>query len=230
MKIDPRWIGRKKRLKAYATSHGIPVPKGFRINPYAGSAFRELVKRVQRHLYGESGVSGKWNGGLDAAIAPKLSIQQKVVRIAKAEIGVKEEPAGSNSGPRVREYQNTTVLAGTTGWPWCGAFTNFCYAKAGRPLKGFNQAYVPDYVATAKRNEDGLRIVSTGSVKPGDLVCFDWDGGVADHIGVVETPPSRSGLFTAIEGNTSFSNNSNGGQVMRRERHVSQVECFIRVV
>lgn len=231
MKIDPRWIGRKKRLKAYAEAHGIPVPKGYRINPVCGSSCRELIRRVQRHLYGEGGVSGKWNGGLDAAIAPKLTVQQRALKIAKGEIGVKEQPPGSNSGKRVREYQASTSLGGT-GWPWCGAYTNWCYARAGRPLKGFNQAYVPDYVATARRNEDGLRIVSASKVKPGDLVCFDWDGGVADHIGIVETPPSSSsrGLFTAIEGNTSFSNNSNGGQVMRRERHVSQVECFIRVV
>ncbi len=229
MKLDPRWIGRKKRLKAYALSKGIAIPSGYRINPYCGSACRELIKRVQRHLYGEAGVTGKWNGGLDAAIAPKLTTPQRALKFAKGEIGIKEHPPGSNSGPRVREYQAASSLGGT-GWPWCGALMAWAYGKAGRPLKGFNNAYVPDYVATARRNEDGLRVVSAEKARPGDLVCFDWGGdGTSDHIGILETPV-RSGRFQSIEGNTSFSNNSNGGEVMRRDRNVSQVQCFIRVV
>ncbi len=91
MKLDPRWIGRKKRLKAYALSKGIAIPSGYRINPYCGSACRELIKRVQRHLYGEAGVTGKWNGGLDAAIAPNLTTPQRALKFAQGEIGIKEQ-------------------------------------------------------------------------------------------------------------------------------------------
>ena len=229
MKLDPRWIGRKKRLRSYAQSKGIAIPKGYRINPYCGSACRELIKRVQRHLYGEAGVTGNWNGGLDAAIAPKLNIPQRALKFAQGEVGVKESPAGSNSGPRVREYQAASAIGGT-GWPWCGAFTNWCYARAGRPLKGFNNAYVPSYVDAARKSDHGLRLVSAENAKPGDLVCFDWGGdGTSDHIGILETKVTKGG-FRAIEGNTSFGNDSNGGQVMRRDRRVSQVQCFIRVV
>ena len=37
------------------------------------------------------------------------------------------------------------------------------------------------------------------------------------------------GQFSCIEGNTSYGNNSNGGEVMRRTRYVSQVNGFGRV-
>ncbi len=230
MKIDPRWVGRKKRLKAYAEANGIPVPKGFRINPVCGSACRELIKRVTRHVWGEGGATDKWPGALDAVIAPKLTMPQRALKCAQGEVGVKEVPAGSNSGPRVREYQRLSAIGGT-GWPWCGAFTNYCYAVgAGRPLKGFNNAYVPSYVRAAKDRAHGLKVISANDARPGDLVCFDWGkDGVSDHIGILETKVS-SGRFTSIEGNTSYGNDSNGGQVMRRDRNVGQVQVFIRVV
>ena len=227
MKLDPRWIGRKKRLKAYALARGIAIPKGYRINPYCGSACRELIKRVQRHLYGEAAATGKWNGGLDAAIAPHLTYAQRALKYAQGEIGVKEHPANSNDGPRVREYQAVT---GAYRAPWCASFCSWAYKQAKRPLAGFNTAYVPSYVQAARNSDHGLRITSAQNARPGDLVCFDWGGdGVSDHIGILETRVTNGG-FRSVEGNTSFGNNSNGGEVMRRDRNLSQVQCFIRVV
>ena len=77
--------------------------------------------------------------------------------------------------------------------------------------------------AHAARN--GLTI--TRAPEPGDLVLFDWDSdGVCDHIGIVEKP---SPLVT-IEGNTSPTDNSNGGQVMRRtDRSASDIAAFVHV-
>jgi hypothetical protein len=47
---------------------------------------------------------------------------------------------------------------------------------------------------------------------------------------VVETKLNSSGGFTAVEGNTSTSDNSNGGQVMRRDRNKNQQgTVFVRV-
>ena len=64
--------------------------------------------------------------------------------------------------------------------------------------------------------------------RSGDIAIFNWDGGVPDHIGIVESYLG-GGKFYCIEGNNSFGNNSNGGQVMRRTRYVSQVNGFGRV-
>lgn len=227
MKIDPRWIGRKKRLKAYAEAHGIPVPDGFRINPVCGSSCRTLIRRVTRHIWGVDGETERWPGALDAIIRPELTIPQKALKIAMAERGVKEQPAGSNDGPRVREYQAVT---GAYKAPWCASFTAWAYKLAGRALSGFNAAYVPSYVSAARQSDHGLRIVSADKARPGDLVCFDWgQDGVADHIGILASRV-KSGRFSSVEGNTSYGNNSNGGQVMLRDRNTGQVQCFIRVV
>lgn len=50
----------------------------------------------------------------------RYPVHEQIVRFALDELHrhVHEVPMGSNSGPRVREYQAATWLGGT-GWPWC---------------------------------------------------------------------------------------------------------------
>ena len=80
-----------------------------------------------------------------------------------------------------------------------------------------------------KRN--GLIVVPTDKVEPGDIAMFDWQrDGISDHVGIVESKPSKNGNFKCIEGNTSQGNDSDGGEVMRRNRNKNQVQVFIRVV
>jgi len=64
---------------------------------------------------------------------------------------------------------------------------------------------------------------------PGDIAIFNWDGALPDHIGIVEEYVG-GGKFNCIEGNTAVGNDSNGGEVMRRLRYMSQVDGFGRVV
>jgi hypothetical protein len=126
--------------------------------------------------------------------------------------------------------------------PWCAMYVTWCYQKVGsrafkpgltgvgglHPGSG-TYAYVPFLVGDARFGRNGLQIVGADRVQPGDPVCFDWDGGVADHIGLFEKWITVGKTFYAIEGNTAIGNDSNGGEVMRRERRVSQVEAFVRV-
>ncbi len=134
------------------------------------------------------------------------------------EVGVKEEPAGSNSGPRVRQYQAATNLGGT-GWPWCAAFVCWCYKTAGKPLP-FPTASVGAFEAWAKQN--GKMV--TRPLR-GDLVCYRFDAdNWPDHIGIVERVLAlpfggKPWLVRTIEGNTAFGNDANGGQVQRRTRY-----------
>jgi hypothetical protein len=151
--------------------------------------------------------------------AAQTPLRVKALAEAKKHLGVKESPAGSNIVLFSRWY-------GLTG-PWCAMFTTYSYVKAGSKafVKGSRYAYVPYIVADARAGRNGLQV--TRDPKPGDLVCYDWDGGVADHVGLFEAGTASS--FTAIEGNTSLGNDSNGGEVMRRSRQGSQVEAFVRV-
>jgi len=95
-------------------------------------------------------------------------------------------------------------------------------------VKGQRYAYVPYIVNDARAGTNGLHV--TRDPKPGDVVCFDWDGGVADHVGLFQEWASVSkDAFRTVEGNTSQGNDSNGGEVMERNRTVAQVEAFVRV-
>lgn len=149
--------------------------------------------------------------------------REKALQIALSQVGVTESPAGSNSGTKVREYQAATSLGGT-GWPWCAAFVNWCFLKAGKPLNELGRSASVAIVAANAR----ARGWTVSTPRPGDIVCYDWDGGAPDHIGIVKQVQSST-QFVAVEGNTSLSNQSNGGEVMERIRWTSQVECFIRV-
>jgi hypothetical protein len=227
MKIDPRWIGRKKRMRDWALRNGVAIPKGFRINPVNGSANKELMRRIQSKAYGPGAANGKWQTRMDSLLRPPLTIGERALGVMRKEIGVKEHPAGSNSGPRVSQYQAVT---GAYHAPWCASAMAWAFKQVGKNLTGFNTAYVPSYVAAARKGQHSLSVVSRDHARPGDLVTFDWGhDGVADHIGILSTSVDAGGGFKSIEGNTSVGNDSNGGEVMLRDRNVSSVAAFIRV-
>lgn len=149
-----------------------------------------------------------------------MSLYRKdALEIAKGEVGVKESPPNSNDGPRVREYQKTT---GAYRAPWCASFVHWAFEKAGFKIDNALPAYVPSV-------EQWLRahnwVVSHPA--PGDIVIYNWDGGPSDHMGIV----SRVGEahFEAVEGNTSYGSNSNGGEVMLRWRRYGDVQAFGRI-
>lgn len=152
------------------------------------------------------------------------SAQLRLAR-AVAELGTKESPPNSNHCPYTDWY-------GMVG-PWCAMFATWADQTSERPSESFTQgaayAYVPYIVSDARLGLYGLTITSTP--QPGDLCCFDWGwDGEYDHVGIVETSPVDSGDFTAIEGNTSTSNQSDGGEVMRRQRNIyGQGTVFVRV-
>ena len=145
-----------------------------------------------------------------------MATPSDVLAIAASHIGYNEVKPGINQNKFGSWY-------GADFQPWCAMFVSFCFYNAGLPLpattaKGF--AYCPYGVAWFKRQNKFDRKPKVGAV-----VFYDWRGdGTSDHVGIVEkvTP----GGIVAIEGNTSSSNNSNGGAVMRRERPLSTVQGF----
>ena len=87
--VGPQWIVRKRRLKAWALAHGVPIPKGFRISPACGAPCRELIKRVEAKAWGPEAATRTWDGRLTAPFAPKGTLGQKQVRTDKTQVGVK---------------------------------------------------------------------------------------------------------------------------------------------
>lgn len=156
--------------------------------------------------------------------AAKTPLRKKALAEFLTHVGLKESPPGSNR-------QMFGVWYGMNGVPWCAITVTYCYVKAGSKsfVKGSRYSYVPYIVADARAGRNGLQV--TKDPRPGDVVTFNWDGGVADHVGLFQhwLPGAEGSEFLSVEANTSVGNDSNGGEVMERHRTIGTVECFVRV-
>jgi Putative peptidoglycan binding domain/CHAP domain len=143
----------------------------------------------------------------------------EVLNIARSQLGVVEQPRGSNRTPYSEWY-------GLPTGAWCAMFVSWCFAHAGMPQpastsKGF--AYTPSGADWYKRRGRWSTAASVG-----DVVFFDFPGdGVnrISHVGIVEAVPGDGSIVT-IEGNTSgIANGSqiDGGGVFRRARRAGIV-------
>jgi hypothetical protein len=157
-----------------------------------------------------------------AANAAAQPIRLRMIGEARKWLGTKESPPDSNQVMFTKWY-------GLTG-PWCAMFVTYCGVVVGSKafIRGSRWAYVPYVVNDARAGRSGIAV--TYSPQEGDLVCFDWTkDGVADHIGFFDHWTS-SNTFKTIEGNTAIGNDSNGGEVMARDRTKnSTVQCFVHV-
>ena len=141
------------------------------------------------------------------------------LRIAVGELGVKEQPVN-----RVKYnawYYGKDVSG--SGYPWCMAFVQWCFAQTGEPLPlkpASCGALLRWY-----RDKQPERIVT--EPQAGDVAIFDFPGGAdTDHCGIVESVGATT--VTTIDGNTGVGSESNGGAVMRRTRDKRYVRAYIR--
>jgi hypothetical protein len=156
------------------------------------------------------------------------AIGVKALAEAVTHIGAKEAPAGSNRTPFGQWF-------GVDAVPGCNIFVSYCFQNgaAYTICSGFKGAgvytkgctYVPTTEAWLRAT--GLWMGRT-TPQPGDIAIFNWDGGVPDHIGIVEKSLG-GGKFQTVEGNTAVGNDYNGGEVMRRQRTLNLVDGFGRV-
>lgn len=143
-----------------------------------------------------------------------------IIDVAKNEIGEKEFPENSNT----TKYN---LWFGLPNLPWCGMFVSWCYAMAGQPLGniGFKKGFAGCQTAVAYFRKNNKVVINP---EPGDIVFFDWNGdGRFDHTGIFVRKFDEL-WFETVEGNTSLTNQSNGGQVMLRQRKYSPNVIFVR--
>jgi hypothetical protein len=159
-------------------------------------------------------------------------IGQQALAEALRHLGVTEAPPGSNRTPFGAWF-------GVDGVPWCNIFVSYCFSVGAGyviasdfPGGHGNGIYTGKGCAYVPTTEAWLRASALwlGTVAPlaGDIAIYNWDGGEPDHIGIVSRYLG-DGTFEAIEGNTAVGNDSNGGAVMLRKRHLTQVDGFGRV-
>ncbi len=153
-----------------------------------------------------------------------MTTADQVIWTAATQLGMVESPAGSNRQPYGRWY-------GLNGVQWCAIFNAWTMAHAGwgdpREVFGLGPQgwqYCPAILRDMRTR--GL-LVAPYAVRRGDGLLFNWPGGdPSEHFGLCEVNNGTS--VVAIEGNTSLSSNSNGGQVMRRGRSYGVIAAGIR--
>ena len=140
----------------------------------------------------------------------KNKTKEAVIQIAKWQIGVLESPANSNRQKYGADY-------GWNGVAWCVQFVWWCFKEAGFNLR--KTASCTDLTNAYK--EAGQWTVK--DFKPGDIVMYDFSGKkkITEHCGIVVSV--GDGYIVTVEGNTSTSDNANGGSVMERKRTLRYV-------
>jgi hypothetical protein len=148
-------------------------------------------------------LAGQAQGPTAAAAAFGLPVAgggtagQRALAAAQGEVGVAEQPSGSNDAPRIAQYRQAT--AGSGIGPWCAYFVSWAAQQAGTPLGEAGQGFgsVGAVSAWAQRTGRWNPAGSGTPPQPGDLIA--WGG---EHIGIVESVDPDGTLHT-IEGNSS---------------------------
>lgn len=98
---------------------------------------------------------------------------------ARKQIGVREDPMGSNSGQLVNFYQAHDFLPGG-GYPWCASFVLTCWAEGAKKPLPYRTASAYGLLTWARGA--GWAKPSTRLI-PGDLVVFNVGSG---HVAMFE--------------------------------------------
>lgn len=145
----------------------------------------------------------------------------KIIEIARKYIGT------------VEKYNNNVLFntayyghaVNGANYAWCAVFIWYCFREANASALyygGSKSAYCPTLVSYYKQQKQWYT-----APKVGDLAFYNFSGGKeAKHVGIVTEVGST--YIKAIEGNTSGTNQANGGMVMERKRSLSVCLGFAR--
>ena len=156
-------------------------------------------------------------------VRPTTALLEKVLVVADLEVGIMEEPPGSNRGPKVNQYLASVGLNANAGnFAWCAAFVYWCFREASAALTIANPAIrtagaVDVWNAAGSK---GFRRVTCAEasdspiqVQPGMLFVLSTGGGHG-HVGFVES--CAGVVLTTIEGNSNEGGSREGVGVFRR--------------
>lgn len=151
----------------------------------------------------------------------------QVVQTAASQIGYVEGGGSDGRSGNVTRYWQE-LYPQWQGQPWCGAFVAWVLRQRGvtdYPIGIPGIFYTPSIVAAAKSKGVWHGDSDLASIKPGDVVLFDFGSGGAVHVGLAEEYLG-AGQVRTIEGNTSPTNRgsqNNGGGVYRRTRTAAAI-------
>ncbi len=150
------------------------------------------------------------------------------VAVANSQIGVLEQPLGSNRGPQIEQYQAAVGI--DKGEAWCAAFTYWCFQQAADSLQKSNPVIKTGSVVQHwdLARQKGIPVVMTSAarqdpelLKPGMIFIMATGGGTG-HTGIVEKV--IGGRLVTVEGNTNDNGSREGIGVFRRNtRNVASI-------
>lgn len=150
-----------------------------------------------------------------------MATANEIIAKARAEIGTAEKY--NNNVKYNTEYYGHSVNG--SAYPWCAVFVWWVFKECGASklyYGGDKSAYCPTLVSYYKSKKQWY-----SSPKVGDIVFYNFSKGAeAKHVGIVTGVYST--YITAVEGNTSGSNNTDGGSVQERQRSLSYCIGFAR--
>jgi hypothetical protein len=178
-------LGRMQQLEAMVDQISAPPLLASQAAPATASV---SAASFQQALAAAGGTSAVGSTG-DAAGSAGLAALQ----VAESQVGVTEQPPGSNDGPEIAEYRTATQGA-YAGAPWCAYFVSWCANQAGAPIGDHGQglgsvAQISDWARSTGR--------LTQTPAPGELILFG-----TEHVGIVKSV-NADGSLTTVEGNAS---------------------------
>lgn len=143
---------------------------------------------------------------------------EAVIAAARSYIGVCESPPDSNNVIFNTEYYGRAVSG--DAYPWCCVFVWYVFSVTGLSPLFYGGGKTASCTVLMNWAKSHGQFVSKG-FQPGDLIFYNFSGdtGLAEHIGIATTAKVAS--VVTVEGNTGSASDTDGGEVMERERSLS---------
>jgi hypothetical protein len=140
-------------------------------------------------------------------------------------VGIKESPPNSNKVVFNTRYYGKEVSG--SSYPWCMAFIWCLFQDIGAPELFYDGKKTASCGELMRWSKTKNQFVANG-FQPGDVLFFDFTGkkGAPTHTGIVYE--TYNGGVRSYEGNTAVGNDSNGGEVMKRERALANITGVFR--
>lgn len=155
----------------------------------------------------------------------QLEVRQAFRRILAGEIGVVEDPKGSNRGPRVDQY-NIRAGYGPVPVYWCLSLQFFCIDEACKEVGVANPVPRTGDCDTvlfwARKNGYAF-----DKPQADDLFMYLSSHTDATHTGAVDRVLGDGSKIQTIEGNSNNDGSRNGYKVVQHERRLAKLE-FVR--
>lgn len=149
----------------------------------------------------------------------------RVIELAKSQIGVKESPPNSSNVLYNQVYYGGRV--NNSKLHWCVTFLWWVFHQCGLGHLFYNGKKTAS-CSTLYGFHCGAQEVPIHEAQPGDLVFFDFSGKKrkTEHIGLCLFCDGE--VIHTVDGNTGTTSEANGGMVMERLRSLRYVSHVIR--